>query len=70
VKHIETSMQQIWYLIPVTGTDAPTVLLANKYRPVGQSIDLFDYWAGLLLSIRKITLFGKWPALLGNRSAR
>jgi hypothetical protein len=32
-------------------------------RPVG-------YGASLLLGIRKITLFGKWPALLGNRSVR
>jgi hypothetical protein len=28
------------------------------------------YGAGLLLSIRKITLFGKRPALLANRSVR
>jgi hypothetical protein len=25
------------------------------------------YGASLLLSVHKITLFGKWPALLGNR---
>jgi hypothetical protein len=45
------------------GTDAPTVLLADRYRPVG-------YGASLLLSIRKNTLFGKWPAPLANSSAR
>ena len=45
------------------GTDAPTLLLANRNRPVG-------YGASLMLSIRKITLFGKWPALLGDRSVR
>jgi hypothetical protein len=28
------------------------------------------YGVGLLLSIRKNTLIGKWPALLGNRPAR
>jgi hypothetical protein len=45
------------------GTDAPTLLLANhstSTRPVG-------YGASLLLCIRKITLFGKWPTLLDNR---
>jgi hypothetical protein len=33
---------------------------SNRYRPVG-------YGASRLLSIRKNTLFGKWPALLGNK---
>jgi hypothetical protein len=40
-------------------TEAPTVLLANRNRPVG-------YSASPLLSIRNITLFGQWPAPLGN----
>jgi hypothetical protein len=40
-------------------TEAPTIPLANKNRPIG-------YSASPLLSIRKITLFGKWPTPLAN----
>jgi len=47
----------------VVGTNALTVLLANGYR-------LVAYGASLLLSIHKNTLFGKWPAMLDNGSAR
>jgi hypothetical protein len=43
------------------GQQVSTCWLTN--RPVG-------YGASLLVSIRKITLFGKWPALLGNGSVR
>jgi hypothetical protein len=46
-------------------TEAPTILVANRHRPVATNLPV-GYGASLQLIIHNITPFGQWPAPLGN----